>query len=119
MRSHLRTVVLRPYITGLGPVFYLKLWAADRTDWRGQTRIAYELRQDGKVLFSGADFCGSPLDADDSDATVAALLGFLTLRPGDTDAEYFENYTPEQLEFCSLHAEALGIEALRRFGNEN
>jgi hypothetical protein len=26
-------------------------------------------------------------------------MGYLTLRKGDTDKEYFENYTPEQRDF--------------------
>jgi len=47
----------------------------------------------------------------DSDASIGALLGFLTLRPGDTDAEYFENYTDRQREFCDTDAEALSIYA--------
>jgi hypothetical protein len=44
------------------------------------------------VLFQGEDFAGSPLHTDDLDETVAALLSFLSLRPGDTDREYFDNY---------------------------
>jgi hypothetical protein len=54
----------------------------------------------------------------DSDQCVRAILGFLTLRPGDTDAEYFENYNQEQLDFCAQHAEALSYEALTRFGED-
>jgi hypothetical protein len=57
---------------------------------------------DGWIIFEGEDFAGSPMDADDSDETVAALLTFLTLRRGDTDAEYFESYTPEQLAWQGI-----------------
>lgn len=68
----------------------------------GKTRIAYELRTpSGAVLFSGADFFASPLHADDSDATLRGLCGFLFLRPGDTDREYFASYTPAQMAFAS------------------
>lgn len=121
-RDTLRRVILRPYRPGL-PHFSLHMWATPHVDWRGQTRIGYELRQHTPgtkpvVLFTGEDFCGSPMHADDSDATVAALLGFLTLRPGDTDADYFENYTPAQLDFCAQHAEALSCEATMRFGED-
>lgn len=85
--------------------------------------IGYELRQHTPgakpvTIFQGEDFSGSPMNADDADETVAALLGFLTLRPGDTDADYFENYTPAQLDFCAQHAEALSLEALTRFGED-
>ena len=82
--------------------------------------LGYRLNQvDGNrrwTLFEGEDFGCSPLHAIDSDETIAALLGFLTLRPGDTDSEYFADYTPRQLEFCDQHAEALAWEAEVRFG---
>jgi len=79
-------------------------------DERGQTCIAYEFyKPDGTVLFSAADFRGSPLSADDSDVTLQALLRFLTLRPGDTDADYFANYTQEQMDFAEGDAEYLSL----------
>ncbi len=77
-------------------------------------------RKDGKetsVLFEGEDFGNSPMHAIDSDATVGSLMGFLTLRPGDTDADYFDAYTPEQLAYCAHHAEALGCCITDRFGD--
>jgi len=67
--------------------------------------IGYTLRQHDHrkttVIFEGRDFRPSPLHAWDSDATVAAIMGFLTLRLGDTDREYFENYSAEQIELRS------------------
>lgn len=107
MRDLLRRCYFRPYLKGRGPTFRLDLGATNGTDWRGQTRLEYRLLQDGVEVFAGSDFSGSPMHADDSDDTVRCLMGFLTLRPGDTDSEYFENYTPEQLAFCDAHAEAL------------
>ena len=99
----------------------LVMWATDKTDWRGQIKIAYQLSYkaiDGKrvVVFEGADFCGSPLHADDSDETVKSLLHFLTLRPGDTDSEYFQDYTAEQVVWCTQHAEGLSCAVYARFG---
>ena len=89
--------------------FELDLFATNQTDWRGQSRLAYTFRDGGKVIFEGQDFAGSPLHADDSSATVAALLSFLSLRPGDTDREYFERYTPEQLEWARANGEELSM----------
>ncbi len=61
-------------------------------------------------IFEGDDFGPSPLHADDSLDTVAALLGFLTCKPGDTDREYFASYTPLQLDWCtSSQAENLSL----------
>jgi hypothetical protein len=98
----LRKIALAHYI--------LTLWATTRTDDRGQTVLGYRLEApDGATIFEGEDFCGSPLHADDSDETLAALLGFLTLRPGDTDREYFDAYTPAQLDFAESEGEYLGL----------
>jgi hypothetical protein len=125
MRTELiRSVRLHPYRVGLGPSFRLYLYDTDRPSGRYAMRnlLAYELRQHehGKttVLFSGEDFSPSCMHADDSDETIAALLGFLTLRPGDTDSEYFEHYTDEQRQFCAQHAETLACEAIACFGED-
>lgn len=129
----IRRVRFTPYALGLGPTFNLTVWDTHRTDNRGQSVLGYRLiMRDARLpghtgratpnneaaclLFEGEDFAGSPCHADDSDATVRALMGFLTLRPGDTDAEYFERYTPAQLDYCSAHAEALDCEVTARFG---
>jgi hypothetical protein len=71
------------------------------------------------VLFEGDDFGCSPRHAIDSDATVEGIMGFLTLRPGDTDAEYFADYTQAQLDHCARHAEALSCEVQARFCDED
>jgi hypothetical protein len=42
----------------------------------------------------------------DADATV---LAFLSLKPGDTDPEYFEGYTLEQLAFARAEGENLSL----------
>lgn len=77
-----------------------------------QQRLAYVFRQDGNVIFRGADYGCSPMHAIDSAESVSALLGFLSLRPGDTDAEYFADYTPDQCAWRDEYAETLGLYAL-------
>lgn len=96
--------VLRTWRSGR---FELELSDTGSADWRGKSRLAYEFRDAGQLIFSGEDFCGSPLHADDSDETVAALLTFLSLRPGDTDRDYFDRYTPKQLDWARTHGEEL------------
>ena len=78
----------------------LRLWDINRTDSLGKHRLAYQFKSGRRVIFEGDDFACSPMHAIDSLDTVAGLLGFLTCKPGDTDREYFENYTPEQLDWC-------------------
>lgn len=123
----LRVVRFRPYRKG--DVFRLIVWDTGRTKAPNHNRLGYRLSigrladQNAignpavwKVLFEGEDF-GSPAHLSvDSDETVKGIMSFLTLRPGDTDREYFADYTPAQLAYCSEHAEALSSEVLHRFG---
>lgn len=73
-----------------------------------KNRVGYRFTWKGQIIFQGRDFFPSPLIAIDSVQTIYALLSFLTLRPGDTDKEYFQDYTPIQLDWCnSLECEDL------------
>jgi len=69
----------------------------------GKHRLSYVFSDSkhpqGAQLFVGQDFFPSPLHATDSDETIAALLGFLSLGEGDTDRDYFDNYTEAQLDW--------------------
>src|SRR3990167_8975268 len=115
----IRTVVFRPYRKGYGPVFTLKAYDLNRRDHLNKHMLGYRLLQSGYgEVFTGEDVGCSPMDAIDSDASVAAIMGFLTLRPGDTDREYFDDYTPEQLAYCGEHAEALSSAVYDRFGED-
>lgn len=108
-----RTVRFTPYRRGAGPSFTLRTFWTGGIDSAGRNRIGYRLVSEGRVLFEGADFHGH-CDADSNEA-VEGIMGFLTLKPGDTDKEYFARYTPEQRAYCDAHAEALSYEVMRRF----
>jgi hypothetical protein len=99
----LRRVTFRPY-GKCRPFFTVCLY--DRVSFDDR-HYPYQLKRGGTMLFEGADFGPAPMHCIDSDHAVEALMSFLTLRPGDTDEDYFKNYTPEQLAFCDEHAEAL------------
>jgi len=119
--------------------FTLRLWDTGvRVDassvGRGKPLLRYELEDAeftafGQPLFSGEDFAVSPLHAVDSDDAVGGLLSFLSLEPGDTDDEYFDQYTtaqrawletgrPEELKLLAfdlenpLEAAAVGAESV-------
>ena len=120
MRNIVRTIILAPYAKGQGPRFHLQTRDTGRFDG-SHTILAYTLRMkdtDGRsvVLFDGDDYGVPGHECIDSDAAMRGLLSFLTLRPGDTDSEYFEAYTDEQRAFCAKHAEALAMAAYDRFG---
>lgn len=81
--------------------YRLFLYDTYKQDRLGKSILGYFFYDPkGFLLFSGEDFGCSPLHSIDSDEAVRSLLSFLTLRPGDTDADYFENYTENQLDFA-------------------
>ncbi|MGE3171788.1 MAG: hypothetical protein AB7O97_04130 [Planctomycetota bacterium] len=86
----------------------LRTWATGGLR-QGRTVVGYELADpSGSALFRDSDFYPSPLHADDADETLRALLGFLTLRPGDTNRDCFAGYSPAQQAFTeSSECEAL------------
>jgi hypothetical protein len=112
----LRTVRFSPYKKGCGPTFTLD------TYYLGGDKIGYclKMRENNKniILFQGEDFRPSPLYAIDSDESIGSLMMFLTLRPGDTDSDYFKDYTAKQLDYCNKHAESLCCENISRFGED-
>lgn len=72
-----------------------------RVDSMGKARVAYTFsKPDGTLLFEGNDLFASPLHDSDGIESARTLLSFLTLQPGDTDADYFDAYTPEQMEWA-------------------
>lgn len=87
--------------------------APERRDEDGRLRWRYVLEHSGRVIFEGNDLTtGAYSEADPADAA-RTLLSFVTLRPGDVDDEYFDRYTPEQLEWRdSIHAEDLSAYAI-------
>lgn len=91
--------------------YVLRLWDTyRRTGNPAKDTLGYAFGpKDGEPIFVGEDFGASPCHAIDSDATLRSLLGFLTLRPGDTDAEYFADYTEEQHAFARSEAEYLSL----------
>lgn len=93
--------------------YRLQMWDTYKNDRLGKSIIFYRFTTpDSAVLFEGEDFAVPSCTAIDSDDAVRSLVGFLTLRPGDTDKEYFEGYTPDQLDWAETEAEELSLWAL-------
>lgn len=92
--------------------FKLAMYDTHKRDRRGQTNIAYKLWDNGKLIFDDSDFSCSPMYANDSDESVSCLLGFLSLKDGDIDDEYFARYTPAQIAWRDERAEELALEVL-------
>lgn len=112
-----RTVRFQPYRRGAGPTFTLRLYWAGQCDDAGRCVLGYKLTSERKVIFQGADYCAHVRHSLETDRSIVdGIMGFLTLRPGDTDDDYFAAYTPEQRAYCDAHAESLSCEAMTRFG---
>lgn len=121
--ERLRKITFRPYAEPtLNPHFVLRTYDPCK-QVAGKHEIAYKLTQvshrgERKTIFAASDFYCSPMHAIDSDETCMALMSFLTLKEGDTDQEYFANYTKRQIEFRDEHAEALNWAALCKLDKE-
>jgi hypothetical protein len=104
-----------------GPVT-ITAWDADHTDpFSGHQRIDAELQQNGEVVFPrGATYCavarGTKLDQTDARELVGSLFA---MRPGDTDEDFFESYTPAQRAWAEANGEELGCEVQARFCDDN
>jgi hypothetical protein len=86
--------------------FKLTMWDMNDVGIHGKTRIGYEFvdtryedAEQNDLVFEGTDFYSPAHECPDSERTMWSLLSFLALGKGDTDREYFENYTPFQLEW--------------------
>jgi hypothetical protein len=89
----------------------LDMWLADAMDTahHGKARIAYTFHAGDELIFSGDDFRPGLSTAPDSDAAAGALIGFLSLKPGDTDPDYFADYSERQMDFAREHGEDLAV----------
>lgn len=97
--------------------YTVTLQALNKRMKTGQIKVAYEFKTpEGETLFKGEDLGASPLHAPESLDSAKALLNFLTLKPGDTDEDYFDSYTARQMEFAnSIECENLQIFAMEDY----
>ena len=75
----------------------------------GTDHVGYRFYCNDTLVFEGNDYRPSPMWAYDSAEALFGLLGFLSLKPGDTDDEYFEKYNREQMQFAETFAEDLSL----------
>lgn len=85
----------------------------------GRTKIYYQLSVDGRVLFPGdGSFYGGVGmgHTDDGPESKENAVAFFCLKPGDTDADFFADYTPEQLAWVTANGEELSMLKEERWG---
>jgi hypothetical protein len=62
----------------------------------GGQYVQYDMFYNGNLLFSGSDFRPAPSRDQDHIESAIDCLAFLCVQKGDTDPEYFKNYTSDQ-----------------------
>jgi hypothetical protein len=98
----------------------IRAWENQYGGSNTHTRIDTEMRCNGEVIFAKGDtYCGIPghksIDGKEARECVTSLF---CMKPGDTDADYFADYTEEQLEWVNTHAEDLYMAKCARYGWE-
>lgn len=95
---------------------------ANHTDSQsGHMRIDVELWHGGACVFPrGATYCAVPRGTCvDSSAARELVLSLVSMKPGDTDDDFFADYTPEQLTFTEAYGEEIGMIRESRYCDEN
>lgn len=115
--SHVFTLKVR--VSGGGLVI-IRAFESHKASLRNSTHttLDLELRFKGKDIFpKGAVYIGIPVQhpIDGKYAKGCAVRAF-ALKPGDTDADFFADYTPDQIAFVTHFGEHLDVEASNRFG---
>jgi hypothetical protein len=83
-------------------------------------KIDILVSQRGKVIFrSGKLYCGCNVNrAIDSDYAKALVLDTVAMKPGDADADYFSDYSEEQLSFARSFGDVISAERDYRYGDK-
>jgi hypothetical protein len=83
----------------------------------GHRQIGTELIFNGRTVFPrGATYCAVPSGKElDGDFAKELVLSLFAMKPGDTDPDYFDSYTSEQLEFARAYGDEFTLEAEDRF----
>ena len=83
--------------------YNVRLYDTFRNDSYNKWVIAWRFSDtQANVVFTSENGCELHTHTDPyySPEAVYELLSFIALQPGDTDDEYFDNYTPEQLTWA-------------------
>jgi hypothetical protein len=85
--------------------------------------IDVEVRQGGKVIFPrGQLHCASAVstsESQDGNAAKELVLSLVAMKLGDTDPDYFADYSLEQLDWAASYGDALNMEREIRYCDEN
>lgn len=100
------------------PLIIINAFERNQFSPTGHNYFEVEVKQGEKVIFPRGQLYGgvNQWTAVDSDSAKALAISLVGMKPGDTDLEFFKDYTPEQIEWVKKYGEALSIEAEDRYG---
>jgi hypothetical protein len=83
--------------------------------------VDLEVRQGGRTIFARGELWGGVNKSHSIDGKHARehALAILETKPGDTDADYFKSYKPEQLAWVAEHGDHVRCERERRYCDED
>lgn len=87
--------------------------------WDGCTqgskpRLSFILSHNNEELYKGDDLCLGAGTAPDSKQAVIDCLGFMTVKPGDTDEDFFKDHSSKFLELLEEDPDMI-IENIRLY----
>lgn len=87
----------------------------------GHSRIDVVVKHRGKFIFErGTLWCGvNRWTTLDGIAARELVMSLVAMRPGDTDADFFEPYSPEQLAWVTKYSDVIGMVREERYCDEN
>lgn len=119
--ERIRYAVLAPYIKGNGPTMRVEIWDTYTRDDRGMSWLIarlYAFEGGKRMHVLDQRFAMGMGQTDDGDDAMRAAITAVAMKPGDTDAEFFADYTPEALAFVTEHGENMAMVAYDRYGED-
>lgn len=101
-----RTIIIRVY-DDLG-------W-----DTAGRVKLTCEVKMEGKVIFPKGQLHCALHGTSDGIKARELVMSLVAMKPGDTDRDYFDGYTPAQLEWAEKFGELLSMEREFRYCDKN
>jgi hypothetical protein len=101
-----------------GPIQNKHGWSSG-WDSAGRVRLTCEVKHGSEVIFPAGQLTCALHGCSDSIEAKELVMSLVAMQPGDADADYFADYTPEQLAWVEQHGEALGIEREARYCDED
>lgn len=95
--------------------------AFDDAGWdsAGRVKLNVEVRQGGKVIFPRSQLYCALHGPSDGNAAKELVMSLVSMKPGDTDPDFFDDYTEEQIAWVNRYGDYISIEREIRYCDES